>query len=769
MADPTSFFFANAKPGEPLSYEALQTRRKIAEQLMGKRSPFPKTFGEGLTYAGERFADVMDMNRLDQLEAARSGQLATQRAAAAGALGDGPAATSGATTGGVENTAVMPAAPLPPPSQGSRSTLPTPSGTPLEAGKPGSPLENASPSEGGFNYLDAAALGGGFGPRFRTERNAEVASRVGVDKAIQGINPEMQARMMAAYNAMPDDVKKDFVYNEGSRPRAYQQYLYDTRAGRGPVAPPGSSRHETGEAVDVDRSPALDWLKANGAQFGLAGIPGDYPHLQMARGGRQFLDPNNPATLPIPGQSTVPTIPPGNRDGMTAAIVNQSPAGSMVNTPAPLSGGTATPDMLVPGGFTQPGGPVRTAALTPPGVVSDAGAQAALPPQTPDLVPGSGPPITTQTIKPMPIQVAQDSPQTGPVIPQRPANMPPGYEMAKPVPPPVPERQPMGTTERNAILQSMTDDPTVKAYWAPVIANEKAKRDFVDHRNIEAYKTAMAHHTAMLTLWEKEQLEEQGKSLKTTGEALTLSALPEKLKQDAAKRVSENKELDLKNETATRAANFATQMGGLPETAVNSIVKDYIDNRKPAVDVIAKAQPAIREARLALSQGAITGFGADARINWGRLMTLMGHPDQGSDAANSQLFKTVMQPVINAQRTAAAGNANISNADIANAEKAAAADYNLDARTLHRMLNILEENAVEVLKDYKAKSSVLFGTERNPAAAAAFGAPQFDPEMQKLPAPPKGQRVQVWSSKDAKRYPSGTLVTLPDGREGTVP
>jgi hypothetical protein len=150
-------------------------------------------------------------------------------------------------------------------------------------------------------------------------------------------------------------------------------------------------------------------------------------------------------------------------------------------------------------------------------------------------------------------------------------------------------------------------------------------------------------------------------------------------------------------------------------------------------------------------------------------MTLMGHPDQGSDAANSQLFKTVMQPVINAQRTAAAGNANISNADIANAEKAAAADYNLDARTLHRMLNILEENAVEVLKDYKAKSSVLFGTERNPAAAAAFGAPQFDPEMQKLPAPPKGQRVQVWSSKDAKRYPSGTLVTLPDGREGTVP
>src|SRR4249919_875830 len=68
LAAVPSYFQGNAKPGEPLSYQALQTRRKIAEQLMGKRSPFPKTFGEGLTYAGERFADVMDMNRLDAAE-----------------------------------------------------------------------------------------------------------------------------------------------------------------------------------------------------------------------------------------------------------------------------------------------------------------------------------------------------------------------------------------------------------------------------------------------------------------------------------------------------------------------------------------------------------------------------------------------------------------------------------------------------------------------------------------------------------------------------
>jgi hypothetical protein len=54
---PFSFFYADAPTGSPLSYEALQSRRKIAEAMLGKRSPFPKTIGEGLTYLGEKIAD----------------------------------------------------------------------------------------------------------------------------------------------------------------------------------------------------------------------------------------------------------------------------------------------------------------------------------------------------------------------------------------------------------------------------------------------------------------------------------------------------------------------------------------------------------------------------------------------------------------------------------------------------------------------------------------------------------------------------------------
>ena len=94
-----TIFWGNAKPGDPLSYEALQTRRKIAEALMGKRSPFPKTLGEGLTYAGEKFADAMDMRELDAQDRALEAERARFQIEAAlpGVIPSAGTGTSAAT------------------------------------------------------------------------------------------------------------------------------------------------------------------------------------------------------------------------------------------------------------------------------------------------------------------------------------------------------------------------------------------------------------------------------------------------------------------------------------------------------------------------------------------------------------------------------------------------------------------------------------------------------------------------------------------------
>jgi hypothetical protein len=60
-------FNPGAKPDEPMSYQSLLMRRKIAEAIMSKRLPFPQDIGQGLTYLGEKIAD---RRLLDQADAA---------------------------------------------------------------------------------------------------------------------------------------------------------------------------------------------------------------------------------------------------------------------------------------------------------------------------------------------------------------------------------------------------------------------------------------------------------------------------------------------------------------------------------------------------------------------------------------------------------------------------------------------------------------------------------------------------------------------------
>jgi hypothetical protein len=51
---------------EPLSYEALQTRRKIAEQMAGRRAqPYPKNVGEGIFSAADSLADAYGQKSLE--------------------------------------------------------------------------------------------------------------------------------------------------------------------------------------------------------------------------------------------------------------------------------------------------------------------------------------------------------------------------------------------------------------------------------------------------------------------------------------------------------------------------------------------------------------------------------------------------------------------------------------------------------------------------------------------------------------------------------
>jgi hypothetical protein len=66
----SSFFYPGRGANEPLSYQSLVMRRKIAEALMGKRSPYPKNIGEGLAAMGEAIGErrLMDSLTADERE-----------------------------------------------------------------------------------------------------------------------------------------------------------------------------------------------------------------------------------------------------------------------------------------------------------------------------------------------------------------------------------------------------------------------------------------------------------------------------------------------------------------------------------------------------------------------------------------------------------------------------------------------------------------------------------------------------------------------------
>jgi hypothetical protein len=117
MANPLSYAFWTgdeaAAPDSPLGYKSLLTRRKIAETLMGKRSPFPKNVGEGLTYLGESIGDIMQLRGLDEAERRQAARESAIRSGFPGYTSDGQTAAvpppSGSTRAPASSVAVAPA------------------------------------------------------------------------------------------------------------------------------------------------------------------------------------------------------------------------------------------------------------------------------------------------------------------------------------------------------------------------------------------------------------------------------------------------------------------------------------------------------------------------------------------------------------------------------------------------------------------------------------------------------------------------------------
>ena len=317
---------------------------------------------------------------------------------------------------------------------------------------------------------------------------------------------------------------------------------------------------------------------------------------------------------------------------------------------------------------------------------------------------------------PPPVQVAQAPQQQLPIGPQ-PAQATPyaGAQGVEPAPASAPGIRPVPQVPN---YPAIGPEPTRTSVVPPQVAAEMQHWDRVKgNPNVSAEVHAYAkdkfdklqsqmndEYTKQWTHWRTEtdkrvqhEVERPGKQIQL--ETGTLAA--EKARQEIEKN---------KSEEALRK-----QYGNLPQAEVIKRVAESKDTADKSVT----AFNAIRTARSALDAGAITGFGANQRLDWAKLNQLMGLGDRGSEIANTEVFRSSMAPAVASMLKATVGTTQISNTDRDFAEKAAGGQITLDAASIKRLLDVSHRLSLETMGKHQTTMDAIY--RDNPQAQALFG------------------------------------------------
>jgi len=174
-------------------------------------------------------------------------------------------------------------------------------------------------------YFGYGALGGASD---KPEDYLKFGGQSGSKEAFGKLNPDIQKSLMAAGKQYKDITGNMLTINSAFRDSEKQKELYDAWIARGktgmPVAPPGRSSHETGQAVDIEQGKndrqAISALNAAGLFQTVANDPvhfsktSGYKFGGIATGpssGYQTLLHGTEAVVPLPDGKTIPVEIPG--------------------------------------------------------------------------------------------------------------------------------------------------------------------------------------------------------------------------------------------------------------------------------------------------------------------------------------------------------------------------------------------------------------------------------------------------------------------------
>ena len=690
-------FLANDTSG-PGSYQAMDARRKIAIALMSQRSKgFPKNIGEGLTAVGDAIGERRMMNELARQEAAYQ----KQATAAAGEAVPAEAQTPGA---------LPPVITQPPrtseaaPEEPSRSITPTT----VASAEPGV-------EDGGYNFIDAQA-GGRFKPTPGYMQDAIAAREKDPDmQAYYGSLSGSEAKN--AQDVSPTGAAGPFQFTRGTG----QQYGI-----------PGAARLDPGASTDAVRKLTAD----NAATF--QRINGRAPTFQElalmhqqggVTGSRMAAGTGNAP----PANLAVNNIPPGASPQAAVAKINRYYG--MPNETAPRDAIAATmaarPPQAAPDAQDARLSEVTGMSRGPTGAYSYP-STASLPrtgdvqPDTPNIS-GISPAVgaaAADTLQSRPPPVPQVSPITAPAVgppPEAQANRPivvpdikpqpaapvpaPGVQTAQAAPPPTPQRLtpqermplptdvPMGADEARGYRLRATalalGDPNMKAQAEGLIAYGANQRKQVYDARLKDWQDQVAERRQRQAA--EETFVREGGALKVQREA------------EAVKKAQDENRL-------------RAQFGNLPP--------DEVFKQVTASRTLAKgAQQALiasRNAMDAFDKGAITGIGANQKLDLAKLLTGMGLVDQGDRVRNTEVFRNAMQPIIASILHQTSGTSQLSEGELRFAQRAAAGDITLEPASIRELMRIIDKRSTEMINDHSTLTGALFGKD-SPQANALFG------------------------------------------------
>ncbi|WP_165359621.1 hypothetical protein [Lichenibacterium minor] len=124
--------------------------------------------------------------------------------------------------------------------------------------------------------------------------------------------------------------------------------------------------------------------------------------------------------------------------------------------------------------------------------------------------------------------------------------------------------------------------------------------------------------------------------------------------------------------------------------------------QKDQADAAARALPSFQQANAAIKAGGIFGAGADRRLDMAKTLSLFGYQDQGNAAANTEVFRSAVAPVVLSTVKSLGSGSGISDADRAFAEKAAGGNIELEPQAIQRLLDIGERAANAKVANYNA-------------------------------------------------------------------